>query len=435
MYKQVPGKKYPYEYNGPAKLATGESYRILQEICPYLTKKGPDNTTACCDIGQLKSLQAQIKQANPLLSRCPAALRNFYDLWGEFTCSPDQSNFLMYNYKGQNANVYVSKEFSATLYHSIENVLFPATNGKVLDNMCGVPAKECTQQKFLTFIGEKANGSPFDIYFHIGQAKNGTNITSLNKKLLKCNETYFDVNTGKNSSTCSCQDCPSTCPVPPAPPKPKPKKYIMGLEAHCFWTILTLLIFILAFLGFNLIVVFTSSKKGMADVAARSDTLRTESVDSTISGHYKSTDILYHGQTESKGCLVKLGVKTEKILQNTFRKWGTLCAYNPWKVIVVSVLIVAVLSIGLIRFTVITNPVDLWSSPDSQARQEKNYFDKYFSPFYRTEQVILTTTYNYTDPYKPYQQLVYQNFTGMMHLEILKEVLCFCVSLIFEQKL
>ena len=425
MYKQQPGEKYNFPYNGPAKLAERQTYEILSNICPDLTRNGPDDTKVCCGPKQAVDLKSQIQQANPLLSRCPAALKNFYDLWCLFTCSPNQSNFMSYgNGSGDwKANVYLSKNFSQSLYDSIEYVIFPATNGRVLDNMCGVKADQCTPDKFFGFIGQKVNGAPFNIQFHLGEQHNATNnsITNLNNKLLKCSDVYFDHHTGRNSSQCSCQDCPAVCPVPPIPPTPPPKHYIMGLEAHCFWTIIGLLIFILLFLAFNLIIVFTTARKGMAEIEARSDVLKTTSVESSVPSNYKDTDALYGAYSDSGSFLVRLGVKTENLLQHAFRKWGTLCAYHPLIVILVSLVIISILSVGLIRFTVVTNPVDLWSAPDSQAREEKNYYDKRFTPFYRNEQVILTTTYNYTDQYKVYQKN-YHEFMGMMHKEILEEV-------------
>lgn len=425
MYKQQPGEKYNFPYNGPAKLAERQTYEILSNICPDLTRNGPDDTKVCCGPKQAVDLKSQIQQANPLLSRCPAALKNFYDLWCLFTCSPNQSNFMSYgNGSGDwKANVYLSKNFSQSLYDSIEYVIFPATNGRVLDNMCGVKADQCTPDKFFGFIGQKVNGAPFNIQFHLGEQHNATNnsITNLNNKLLKCSDVYFDHHTGRNSSQCSCQDCPAVCPVPPIPPTPPPKHYIMGLEAHCFWTIIGLLIFILLFLAFNLIIVFTTARKGMAEIEARSDVLKATSVESSVSSNYKDTDALYGAYSDSGSFLVRLGIKTENLLQHAFRKWGTLCAYHPLIVILVSLVIISILSVGLIRFTVVTNPVDLWSAPDSQAREEKNYYDKRFTPFYRNEQVILTTTYNYSDQYKVYQKN-YHEFMGMMHKEILEEV-------------
>lgn len=41
-------------------------------------------------------------------------------------------------------------------------------------------------------------------------------------------------------------------------------------------------------------------------------------------------------------------------------------------------------------FKVTTDPVELWASPNSRSRIEKDYFDSHFEPFYRTEQIIIT---------------------------------------------
>ncbi len=53
-------------------------------------------------------------------------------------------------------------------------------------------------------------------------------------------------------------------------------------------------------------------------------------------------------------------------------------------------LIVAIaLAVGIIFLKVTIDPVELWASPQSQTRLEKDYFDENFNPFYRTTQVII----------------------------------------------
>lgn len=51
---------------------------------------------------------------------------------------------------------------------------------------------------------------------------------------------------------------------------------------------------------------------------------------------------------------------------------------------------IASLGFGLRFLHVTTNPVELWASPHSRARIEKEYFDSHFGPFYRIEQIIIT---------------------------------------------
>jgi hypothetical protein len=47
------------------------------------------------------------------------------------------------------------------------------------------------------------------------------------------------------------------------------------------------------------------------------------------------------------------------------------------------------LGLGFIWLTVIFDPVQLWNSPTSQTRKEKEYFDSTFRPFYRATQIIV----------------------------------------------
>jgi len=53
--------------------------------------------------------------------------------------------------------------------------------------------------------------------------------------------------------------------------------------------------------------------------------------------------------------------------------------------------IVLALGHGAFSLQVTTDPVEIWASPQSRARLEKEYFDSRFEPFYRTEQVFVKT--------------------------------------------
>jgi Niemann-Pick C1 protein len=51
--------------------------------------------------------------------------------------------------------------------------------------------------------------------------------------------------------------------------------------------------------------------------------------------------------------------------------------------------IVLALGYGAFSLQVTTDPVEIWASPQSRSRLEKEYFDSRFEPFYRTEQVFV----------------------------------------------
>jgi hypothetical protein len=63
------------------------------------------------------------------------------------------------------------------------------------------------------------------------------------------------------------------------------------------------------------------------------------------------------------------------------------------------VLITAALSCGIVYLEITTDPVELWASPSSRSRLEKEYYDENFEPFYRTEQIIITSK---LDPFTYY---------------------------------
>lgn len=60
-------------------------------------------------------------------------------------------------------------------------------------------------------------------------------------------------------------------------------------------------------------------------------------------------------------------------------------------VLLISAPIVVALSCGIIYLHIVTNPVEIWAAPHSRSRQEKDFFDKNFGPFYRTNQIFFKT--------------------------------------------
>ena len=82
----------------------------------------------------------------------------------------------------------------------------------------------------------------------------------------------------------------------------------------------------------------------------------------------------------------------------------------------------------LLLLAVITDPVHLWSSPFSESREHKRYFDDHFGPFFRPEMLIIKApkgnTYtteeinSYSSPYG-----ASADFGPVMKKEILLEVI------------
>lgn len=128
----------------------------------------------------------------------------------------------------------------------------------------------------------------------------------------------------------------------------------------------------------------------------------------------------------------RLGERFENGLRVTFTSWGAFCVRNPRPVIVFSLVIIAMCSSGLMFVKVTTNPIDLWSSPNSEARKEKEYFDTHFGPFFRTEQLIIKAPHTKPETYSPYPSGADVPFGPPLTKDILHQViqnvaLCMCV--------
>lgn len=426
------GQKITIPYNGPAVSLDQESFNLLQETCPTLATKGLNNTKVCCDKEQLLTLKSQLQLASSLVSRCPAANKNFNHMWCQYTCSADQSTFLDYEYSdyATSATYYVSQRYVDTLYNSIKNVAMPGTNGKVLDLMCSVPANKCTAKLFLEFIGLPPN-APYRINFVIGENKTG--FVNDDVKMIGCNETFIDESTGKKVKSCSCQDCVESCPLPPKPEPPKKYTYILGIKSFYFIVGVCCFIWIVLFLVMNVVEVFCSSKACEFILPKNVDSLGS-SLTSTPPQSEKSTENLYEDLKQPhQSFYVRIGIRAEEMLQSFFRQWGLYCGTYPKTVIGITLLLILTCSFGLMKFTVITSPVDLWGSPESKTRIQKNYFDNHFSPFYRVEQVIFTTKDTTRKPhiYQPSGVIHPTEFSGIVYKDYFKKVSLFPFFIFF----
>uniref|UniRef100_A0A8C5FMQ3 SSD domain-containing protein n=1 Tax=Gadus morhua TaxID=8049 RepID=A0A8C5FMQ3_GADMO len=95
---------------------------------------------------------------------------------------------------------------------------------------------------------------------------------------------------------------------------------------------------------------------------------------------------------------------------------------DPSEVLLAAAIVVAVFATGLMYIELTTDPVQLWSAPNSRARKEKDFHDKYFDPFFRTNQLILTA------PGRKghiYDSLLFgrQNFSGILEKDLLTQLL------------
>lgn len=386
--------------NTPAVQATDQHLALLRSICPRLYR-GPNTTYTCCSMQQLLSLQSSMTLTRALLTRCPACADNFVSLHCHNTCSSNQSLFINVTRvveqggQGQQAVVayeaFYQRDFAERTYESCSQVRIPAAASLAVGTMCGVYGSTlCNAQRWLNFQGDTGNGlAPLDITFHLTEPDQspGSGIEPLNAELTPC-----DASEGNDSTACSCQDCAASCPVI-SRPQPLDATFRMG-RMEGWLVVVIILCGLLALLVTYLVWPKVAACMGATQKPPPGGISYSE----------------------------RLSLAVHTNLSTAFRYWGTWVASWPWTVLGVSAAAVVALSVGLAFTELVTDPVDLWSAPNSQARKEKAFHDEHFGPFFRTNQVILTA------PGRPgygYNSLLLgpKNFSGILSLDLLLELL------------
>ncbi|XP_006051366.1 NPC1-like intracellular cholesterol transporter 1 [Bubalus bubalis] len=388
--------------NSPARHITGDHLVLLQSICPRLYT-GANTTYACCSSKQLVALDMSLRITKALLTRCPACSDNFVSLHCHNTCSPNQSLFINVTRvvtQGDSQSqavvayeAFYQRSFAEQTYNSCSRVRIPAAATLAVGSMCGVYGSAlCNAQRWLNFQGDTSNGlAPLDITFYLWEPSQaeGSVIQPLNDEVVPCNQSQ-----GDGVAACSCQDCAASCPVIAQPRALDPTFRLGRMEGSLVLIIILCSLFVLltAFLLWSRLAKWCRGKH------------KTPKPKASIS--------LAH----------RLSLSTHTLLSRCFQCWGTWVASWPLTILAVSVIVVVAMAGGLAFIELTTDPVELWSAPNSLARREKAFHDKYFGPFFRTSQVFMTA------PHRPsyrYDSLLLgpKNFSGILSLDLLLEVL------------
>jgi len=134
--------------NGKARSASSESSKVLSGLCPHL--KVEDGV--CCTEEQVGILVKKLGKADARLKKCNTAVSNFRALICDFTCSPNQSQFVevvesqsyQSGRKAKKLKYYVSEEYSDKTFYSIV---------KTSRLICGNVVHDCKKEGLFKFIG------------------------------------------------------------------------------------------------------------------------------------------------------------------------------------------------------------------------------------------------------------------------------------------
>ncbi|XP_041848223.1 NPC intracellular cholesterol transporter 1 [Melanotaenia boesemani] len=404
---KVPGKKYNCNYTGPPLPLQSEGYQLLTELCP-----GYDygSRNLCCNADQLRTLKGSLQLPLQFLSRCPACFFNLMNLFCELTCSPHQSQFM--NATQFNASnvvevqYYIGKSFANAMYNACKDVQAPSSNVKALSILCGKDASDCNATNWIEYMFSTDNGqAPFPIK-PIFSDMPVSGYTPMNNKTYNCTEGLED-----GSGPCSCQDCTEACGPKPVPPPIPPPWTILGMDAMAVIMWISYMAFLLIFMGAVLGAWCYRKRTFLSEYGPILDS------NSPLSLNSDNPD------QGNVSCCETLGERFENALQMLFCSWGSFCVRHPFLVILGSLILVVACSGGLVYMHITTDPVELWSSPTSQARQDKNYFDSHFGPFFRTAQLILTTPLTGNFTYSPYFGGSNVPFGAILGKDVLHQVL------------
>ncbi|KAJ7283850.1 patched family-domain-containing protein [Mycena rebaudengoi] len=408
-------KPLPCPYDGPAvEPEDADARALLVDVCGAEYADGP----VCCTPDQLKALQDNFRPVTSLLSACPACLNNFRSFFCTFTCSPNQGTFVnvtatQESQTGETAvksvDFHVGQQFGEGFFDSCKNVQLGSANSYAMD-FIGGGAKNYTS--FFKYMGDEKPliGSPFQMDFPL---QTPPEFTALNPQPRNCADSDL-------GSRCTCIDCPTLCPVLPTipPPGSEPTCHIGAISCLSFALILTYSLAVFGFLvGYIVQTTIRRRREQTYErMALSGENASISSPRSQSRGLVGAASLAQYLDDESSGTQFEsrhlgrgasLVDPTETVqprqyplnnyLRRGFYRLGLFAASSPWLTFSVVFLVVGLLNIGWKQFAIETDPVRLWVAPSSESRVQKEYFDKNFGPFYRTEQIFITVADTTTD--------------------------------------
>nr|CAD7444918.1 unnamed protein product [Timema bartmani] len=380
----------------------------LIHLDPLVARTNYEPVSTCCNTKQLQNLDTSITMAAGFIQRCPACMRNLARHLCDMTCSPSQSRFINVTEVEKSKEgkefvnaleLYVTDTYISGTYNSCKQVSVPSTGQLALDLMCGSH-----------FMGD-AHNNPFTP-FQITYVPTNTPVAEfipLDPVITPCNESV-----SANLPACSCLDCEVSCPVPPPEPAPVAPFIILGIDGVEVIMVILFVVGTVLFLlavfcwpsGKNAVVSYLRGEgsddvrhvvgQRLAGINHSRIALGADEEESPLQSKRSSVvsadeAMLSHRDTgRDASFFQRLGAGTDSLMERGFYSWGLVCASRPWLILFLGLCVVVGLGHGIKYMKMTTDPVELWASPHSRARVEREFFDSHFEPFYRTEQVIIS---------------------------------------------
>ncbi|CAF0910919.1 unnamed protein product [Didymodactylos carnosus] len=272
-----------------------------------------------------------------------------------------------------------------------------------IDILCGAMNRACNVKTLFEYIGLKNEHAKIRIDFVFVNnltyydQQLGKTFTPSTEKMFRCDQPVILPHA--QGHKCTCSDCTAMCPLVLSDSnttiKDTGKVEIFGGRIHrvTLGAIVMYILFVFIFIVvhvFILICRYRTDKKDFQPVVVATDDTHDKQTNDRVRISL-SKDIVseYSYEPEHIRLLDRIGIQIDDVLHNVFEAIGRFSAYNPRMVIIPVCVILFVLCFGCRYYTVTTDPVDLWVAKNSRARQEKDYFDQNFKPFYRIAHLIL----------------------------------------------
>ncbi|XP_035780137.1 NPC intracellular cholesterol transporter 1 homolog 1b-like [Anopheles albimanus] len=347
----------------PKVLQDPDAMAVLRRRCGFLFPT--DDTPVCCAASQVYEMDKNFQQAEGLFSRCTTCLTNMLYSICSLACHPEQSRF-MAAYPDptgtyvERVEYRIERQYVEDTYESCRGIVLPSSGKYAMDVGCGLwEAAGCTAERWFEYMGAADNDFvPFEINYLYEEDPE----RRFNQEVKPCSEAY------DGSYACSCVDCEASCPTATGPVADASDGtgFTVGELNGVTFTVAVVVGGVgLVGLGFSL-VWQRRRRRNHDNPSPRPDV------------------------PQFLGGLPAVN----RTLGTFFTRWGTFCARHPALVLAICSWVIGGLAFGIQYLIITTDPVELWAAPDSRSRQEKDYFDSRFSPFYRTEQIFI----------KPYKQ-------------------------------
>ncbi|KAB7495176.1 Niemann-Pick C1 protein [Armadillidium nasatum] len=227
--------------------------------------------------------------------------------------------------------------------------------------MCGPwGIDECTPERLFDYFGNNFL-APFNITYVYGNENTTAPVVedpSQLRPIYPFNVETHPCNSSDSNYTCRCIDCEEACPAPPEAEPPPAYHYVGSMRVYVFVLIMIFIVFSLCLIGIALVIGLPGKEEEEIKLCV---------------------------------CNQQLSAKFENKLSDAFQFTSKHVAYHPYIVAIVAIILIVVMSCGIIILDMTTDPVELWASPESRTRKEKDYFDQHFGPFYRTNQILITS--------------------------------------------